>query len=426
MTFMTTLGISNVKALDRRSLEEAADWLVVGVAISLPWSTSATGILIALWLLVFVPTLTFATVRRELATPAGGLPVALWLLALVGLLWADTSWMERFAGLGGFNRLLVLPLLLAQFRRSKRGFWVLYGFLASVFVLMLLSWALILTPGLSWRGSYGVIGVPVKSYILQSAIFLICAVVLLDRAFEQARAKNWRPVAVLSAVAVLFLANIFFVAFGRTTLLVAPVLALLLGWRQFGLKGVVGACVLGVVLSGALWFESPYLRQRLTNSVVELDAYRAKDAVNSTALHLEFLRKSWSFVESAPVIGHGTGSIPEQFRLAAAGQTGSAGAPSVNPHNQIFAVAIQLGLVGAAVLIAMWIAHVMLFCGATLTEWVGMVIVVDDVVSSLVNSYLFDFTQGWMYVFGVGVCGGMVRQARNLSQPGAPPRATAA
>jgi hypothetical protein len=43
----------------------------------------------------------------------------LWLLAGAGMLWADATWGERIGGLDGFNRLLVVPLLLAQFRRSE-------------------------------------------------------------------------------------------------------------------------------------------------------------------------------------------------------------------------------------------------------------------------------------------------------------------
>jgi hypothetical protein len=40
------------------------------------------------------------------------------------------------------------------------------------------------------------------------------------------------------------------------------------------------------------------------------------------------------------------------------------------------------------------------------------------------NSHLFDFTQGWTYVFGVGVAGGMVlRRAKESTACGviAPP-----
>ncbi|MGD0025646.1 MAG: O-antigen ligase family protein, partial [Xanthobacteraceae bacterium] len=331
-------------------------------------------------------------------------------LAAVGMLWADVAWSERFGGLGGYNRLLVIPLLLAQFRRSAHGIRVLYGFFASASAVLLLSWAMVLFPGLPWRASGP--GIPVKDYILQSEDFVICAFVLFGLAFDDGRARRWRSVVGLVALAVLFLANVGFVATGRTTLLVAPVLVLLLGWRQFGWKGLLGAGLLGCIVGVTVSLESPSLRARLDISVNDFQAYWASDAPNSTGLHLEFLRKSFSFVETAPVIGHGTGSIAEQFRNAAVGQTGASSMASVNPHNQILAVAIQLGVVGAAVLLAMWAAHFMLFRGGGSTAWIGIIIVVQNVVSSLVNSHLFDFTQGWLYVFGVGVAGGMALRER--------------
>jgi O-antigen ligase len=35
-------------------------------------------------------------------------------------------------------------------------------------------------------------------------------------------------------------------------------------------------------------------------------------------------------------------------------------------------------------------------------------VVVQNIFTSLFNSHLFDFHEGWMYVLGVGVAGGMV------------------
>lgn len=398
------------KALDRQSVQQLADWLAVAVAASLPWSTTATGILLALWLVAALPTLELGALRREIESLAGGLPVLLWLLAALGLLWADVSWHERLGGFSSFHRLLIIPVLLAQFRRSPNGMRVLAGFFASVLVLLLLSWLLVVFPALPWRTSY--VGVPVKDYILQSEEFLICALALFGIALDQARAGQWRWVAVLFALAVLFLANIAFVATGRTALLVVPVLMLLLGYRQFRWRGLIGAALVFGVLGGGAVVESSYLRARLATSVSELRAWETHDEQSSTGLHLEFLKKSVSFVKTAPLIGHGTGSIAEQFRNAAVGQSGAAGFGSVNPHNQIFAVAIQLGLVGAAVLLAMWGAHLALFRGASLTAWIGLVVVVQNIVSCLFNSHLFDFTQGWLYVFGVGVTGGMALRER--------------
>jgi hypothetical protein len=349
--------------------------------------------------------------RRELATAAGFLPVLLWALALVGMIWADATWAERLGGLGKFHRFLVIPLLLMQFRRSDHGIRVVYGFLASTVVLLLVSWGLVLIPGLPWRGKVDV-GVPLKDYLAQTASFMLCAFALLGSAGEAVRAQRWRAACGLAALTLLFLGNIFFVVTSRTGLLVAPVLLLAVGWREFRWRGLLGAALLGVVVSGGLWLSSPYLRDRLTNSINEFHEYRTSDAPNSTGLHLEYLKKSLSFVATAPVIGHGTGSIPQQFRKAAIGEGGASSSASDNPHNQFFAVAIQLGLVGGLVLVAMWIAHAFLFCAGGTAALVGMLVVVQSIVASLFNSYLFDFTTGWLYVFGVGVCGGMALRAR--------------
>jgi O-antigen ligase len=71
-------------------------------------------------------------------------------------------------------------------------------------------------------------------------------------------------------------------------------------------------------------------------------------------------------------------------------------------------VGIQLGLLGVCLLLAMWIAHLMLFRGKGSLAWIGTVIVAQNIVSSTFNSHLSDFTQGWLYVLGTGVVGGMV------------------
>ena len=39
-----------------------------------------------------------------------------------------------------------------------------------------------------------------------------------------------------------------------------------------------------------------------------------------------------------------------------------------------------------------------------------------NVFTSLFNSHLFDFHEGWMYVIGVGVAGGMVIRAQRAGQ----------
>ena len=154
----------------------------------------------------------------------------------------------------------------------------------------------------------------------------------------------------LAGLAVLFLANLVFVAVSRADAVVIPVLVVVLGWRWFGFRGAILACIAAGILAAAAWLGSPYLRGRLQQAIDDVEIYRTTHVHNDVGDHIEFLKKSIAFVREAPVIGHGTGSIPDLFRRSTIGQTGAAAVVSVNPHNQILAVAIQLGLVGATVL----------------------------------------------------------------------------
>jgi O-antigen ligase len=45
-------------------------------------------------------------------------------------------------------------------------------------------------------------------------------------------------------------------------------------------------------------------------------------------------------------------------------------------------------------------------------------VVTQNIVSCQFNSHLLDFTQGWLYVFGVGVFGGMVLRQDAARAPG--------
>ena len=64
----------------------------------------------------------------------------------------------------------------------------------------------------------------------------------------------------------------------------------------------------------------------------------------------------------------------------------------------------------------MWMTHFLLFQGAGLAAWLGLVVVTQNIVGSFFNSFLFDFTEGWLYVLGVGVAGGIVLRQRDTAR----------
>jgi O-antigen ligase len=403
------VALSRPAYFDRSSLASFADWVAVAVAVALPWSTSAVGIAIAVWLVVLLPTLDWACVKRELVTAAGGLPVLLWCLGAIGMLWADVSWHDRFAGLDGFHRLLAIPLLLAQFRRSGNAAWVACGFFVSSTGLLIASYAIVFAFGARWHGVYGV---PVHDTIFQGAVFLICGFGALGYAIS-AGEKPFRSCQLtLFAIGALFLTNFAFVTTSRIALVIAPLFLLLGGWRFFRWQGALGAMLVAIMVGSIMWVASPVLRDRIIGSVVEGQKYKANEPA-SIGEHIAFLRGSLTIIAAAPIGGHGTGSIAAEFQRITEGQTGVAAMPTVNPHNQTFVVAIQLGSMGAVVLWAMWFAHIALFTGPSAVAWFGLVLVAENILSSTVHSHLFDFNNGWLYVFGVGVLGGTILGRRD-------------
>jgi O-antigen ligase len=322
------------------------------------------------------------------------------------MLWADVVPAERLKGLDSFFKLLAITLLFVQFRRSDRGLWVFGGYLAACAAVLALSAIIYVWPALWWpRFDYAV---PVKNAATQSGEFVTCIFGLLFLAIDSFEHRRWRWLLGLLALALGMLANILYVATGRTALAIIPVLLVILAAKKLSGRDIFILLAGAILVGGVGWLSSPYLRQRTTNVWTEIQKYEATGARNSSGERIEFWKKSVEFIAEAPIFGHGTGSMHVLFIRSAVGQTGAAASATTNPHNQTFAVAIQLGLLGAGVLWAMWIAHLLLFRGNGLAEWIGLLIVVQNIVGSLFNSHLFDFVQGWVYVFGVGVAGGMV------------------
>jgi hypothetical protein len=405
----------------RAYLTWAADALAGAIAITLPWSTSATSILIVLWALVLLPSLDRESLR-VMAHPAASLCGVLWLIAALGFLWSSAPMPDRLAAFKNMQKLLVVPLLFVEFRRSDRGMRVLkWGFLLSCTALLVVSWAVWLWPsaalrylGLGVPGQLYTPGVPVRDYIIQGNEFIMCAFGLTHCAISAVQ-NGRRLIAVASAILTfLFLANVFFVAAGRTSLVVYVVLLLILAFQRFGRTGGLGFALVGLLLTAGAFASSSYLQGRAFSVIDEITHYRETNAETSTGLRLEFWKKSVDLIAASPIIGHGTGSITDLFRGLASGETGASSVVTGNPHNMTLEIAVQFGLVGVVALYAMWAAQLMLFRGSGFPEWMGVAVVVQGFVGSLSLSYLFDFTTGTTYLFGVGVLGGTVMRKREI------------
>ncbi|MCK1301750.1 MULTISPECIES: O-antigen ligase family protein [unclassified Bradyrhizobium] len=389
------------------------------IALLLPWTT--TGLIFALipWLIAFA----FLDLRefpRSLLRPICLLPIALVALAAIGTLWSDAPWPDRIHAIGPAAKLLVIPLLIYQFERWPFGGWVFSAFLVSCTALMLYSFAVAADPALSLklylsRGPYKVeSGIAVRNYIDQSQEFALCAIALVYPTVSLLRRGRYRSAALFVALAIGFLANMMFVVVSRTALVTLPILIVvfaLLHLRRRTALLAVGAMGL---LALTLWSASPHLRTTVAKFSGDYEVSIVGNDVSGMGSRLEFWRKSLAFTADAPLLGHGTGAIRGLFARAAVGESGVRAEIVGDPHNQTLNVAVQWGALGVVILYALWFAHLSLFRGEGLACWVGLLVVVQNMLSSLLNSHLFDFAEGWIYVLGVGIAGGMALAAKTI------------
>jgi O-antigen ligase len=388
----------------------SCDIFIILVALSLPWSTSLVAIFAVAALVAMAPFFDAKAFLQSLKRPISIFPVALFALALVGTLWSDAPWGARLYAVGPAAKLLMLPVLFYHFQRSTRGVQVFTAFLVSCILLMAMSWLVAFDPRLALK-SGAEYGVPVKNYIDQSQEFALCAVALAYPVITLLRAKRTSLASLFIAVSLSFVVNMLFVVVSRTALVTMPVMLAVFALLHLRWRTSVIILLVAIVLAGLAWLASPQLRWTFETFSRDYKLYKEQNVSTSLGLRLEFWQKSLRFFAEAPVLGHGTGSTQGLFEQAAIGRAGAGAEVVANPHNQTLHVAVQWGALGVIVLYAMWLSHLLLFRGDGLMPWIGLMVVVQNFFTSLFNSHIFDFNEGWMYVLGVGIAGGTILKA---------------
>ena len=402
---------------DRALWTTIADVFAILAALALPWSTTLVAIFVPCWLGAVAWVMDWRDYGRLLKQPICYLPLALVGLALIGTLWSDAAWSARLYAITPTLKLLVLPGLFYHFERSSRGMWVFVAFLASCVLLMAVSWLVTIDPSFTLKtpNEPGARGIFVKNYIDQSQEFALCAVALAYPIIRLLRTNRIWQALVLGAISLGFLVNMVLVTVSRTAIVTMPIMVGV--FALLHLKRRTSLILIGVmlVLAGLLWFATPDLRWGPQSLLRDYRYYKTDEHVTSIGLRLEFWQKSLRFISEAPVIGHGTGSMRGLFERAATNHEPK-DQVIANPHNQTLNIAVQWGMVGVILLYAMWLVHLLLFRGEGLVAWIGLLVVVQNIFTSLFNSHLFDFHEGWMYVLGVGVAGGMTLAAKQRNQ----------
>ncbi|WP_398474791.1 O-antigen ligase family protein [Tardiphaga sp.] len=390
----------------------------IATAFFLPFSTSGQAIGVSVFAVLALLTLDRARFLATIRRPASSLPVALFALILVGVLWSMLPLNGAIKWVGPYAKLLLIPLLLATAFTEKQALHIGYGFLASCLVILALSYAYLLWPTGPWSW-FKSIGVPFKDNAVQSECFAICALGLALGARRVWTDGDRRRAIALGLLALLFFADIFLIYVSKTGMLVAFTMVAILvitigGWRT---AFIVGLPIIAIV--AATLAMSPGAKSRFNEMATDVTAGTETKNV-STASRIDFWSKASEFVKQAPLLGHGTGSIRPLYQSLEATRPSPYGEAVADPHNQFLHTTLQVGLIGGAILLAMWAAHFWLLRGRDFASAMGLGIFAMTVVGSLFNSHISQVTQGMLYCLGVGLLGAVVLHRGAVAPPPQP------
>jgi O-antigen ligase len=385
-------------------------------AFMLPITTSGQAIAVSIFAVLALLTLDRARLTATLRTAPALIPLLLFLLMLASVSWSTEPIVPALKGVAPYAKLLLIPLVMATAFTPRQALQIGYGFLIPCLILLALSWASLLWPHGPWYW-FKIIGVPVKDNAVQSSCFALCAFGLAVHATRTWSEGAARRALAMMVLAVLFFANIFLIYVSKTGLLMAvALLALVLvqvgRWRRALSIAAAALLVIAIALS-----YSPYGQARL--EAFWADVHTEKPTSESIKARLDFWDKALGFVGQAPLLGHGAGSIRPLYQSLEATRPSPLGEPTSDPHNQFFAVALQAGLVGGVLLLAMWAAHFVMFIGRDFVRVIGQAVVLQNVLGSLFNSHLSTVTQGMLYCLAVGLLGAIIRNAPLPETPAA-------
>ena len=208
--------------------------------------------------------------------------------------------------------------------------------------------------------------------------------------------------------------NVLFMVQGRTGYMILLVLLVWFAWatlargiqkrgRLCGWKQGVAVVLLFSGLSIAAYHSSTRLQERLYLVVSEFQEWQPNHRTEtSTGLRLDFYYNTLQIVQQHPVFGMGTGG----FAAAYIAQTaGTELIQTTNPHNEYLMVAVQVGMVGLAMLLylfySLWRYAPQL--GTPLEQDAARGLVLAYLVNSMFNSALHDHADGLLFAFMAAV-----------------------
>jgi O-antigen ligase len=375
--------------------------LVVIIGFSIPVSTSlseiATTLFIVCWLLAGNWAERWRLISRN---PIALLSLAMFAFLLLGMTWSSATWRGSGRCLLKYREFVYLPMLMTVLQDSHLKMRAMQGFVAGAAGMLAASyfeWLSGVDVGLPSSTNDYVIA---KDRIIHS---LLLAILVYFSAQELRRGRGrWR---LHIGVIALSAPNILFLVQGRTGYLLLGALTILFMTQHFGRRGLAFACLLVAATGCGAYAVSETVQGRVAQTIAQIKNQFGHPKLHSWDPRLEYYEHTFTLIGRHPLRGTGTGSFNREYSRSAK----SSGVEATSdPHNEYLHLAVQLGLPGTALFIALLVWQWRL--AAQLPVWesqIGRGIVLAIAVGSLFNSLILSITGGlvWSYFSAIAFAG---------------------
>lgn len=272
----------------------------------------------------------------------------------LSLLWTTAPQQEALGALAKYGKLAIILAMMALIRDRREALCALAAFALAQLLVVASSWLLFAHLPVAWASSRTTLShyTVFSGYLDQGIMSAVFAAVCWHlRSLVPGRYGPHMAI----AVAILALANVFFVMVGRSGQLVGVALLSLAIMWQLPKKYRAIVAVLPLVLVAVLFASSPAMRERLTLVKTEVQNYSAKhDASTSSGVRLAFWRRAAQVIAQRPLAGAGVGSWSTEYdRLERQDNPQHKDInPGSNPHQEYLLWGVQLGVPGLLLIAA--------------------------------------------------------------------------
>lgn len=281
-------------------------------------------------------------------------PLLLFAILFLGVFYSSASWEESLMILKKYRELLYFPIILSFLHTERKrqpktnpSRYAKCALFAGMVVLMLLSYSMYF----GWI-PIAKFGYSTIHHITHSFFMAILAFWALQNSLVlKERDKKWYRV-VFFSVFLLAMANLFFIAFGRSGMVIFAILLVLTILQKLRIHQTILSLLLVCGLLIGIYFTSQNFSARVDATINEVVHYQPGVSRSSLGMRFDWWHNSIQLIEKSPLIGYGTGSFAtEQQKIITDKKT----QPSDNPHNEYLLLGVQLGLPGIFVFLALLI-----------------------------------------------------------------------